>query len=347
MRKSRALIERLGAEQHSRAVALTRRLHEAFGHGNCFVELQLPFQRGDALRNRELRAVAQSAGVPVVATGNVHAHNRARGRLHEALVAIRNRTTLEACEGERAGNLALVLRSPQDMARRFRDHPDAVRATVEIADRIEFDLTQDLGYRYPVVAVDGMQADDYLGHLCRDELERKYLGRGSHKEAAERLTEELRIIRHHGLAGFFLLHRDVLELAREVAVDVRGSGSIRMTNPPGRGRGSSVESIVCYLTGLSHVDPVESGLKRRFSNEEMPSAPDIDLDFPRGYSPRAAEACCGPLWAGKVRHGSCACHLQNKGRSAIWAWRWACRLQISRAWQHAVMRRIRVGWASA
>lgn len=310
------LLSDLRTEQHSRAVALTRRLHEAFGRGNCFVELQLAFQRGDALRNRELRAVAQAAGVPVVATGNVHAHDRARGRLHEALVAIRNRTTLEACEGERAGNLALVLRSPQDMARRFRDHPDAVRATVEIADRIEFDLTQDLGYRYPVVAVDGMQADDYLGHLCRDELQRKYLGRGSHNEAAQRLTEELRIIRHHGLAGFFLLHRDVLELAREVALDVRGRGSIRMTNPPGRGRGSSVESIVCYLTGLSHVDPVESGLKMgRFLNEEMPSAPDIDLDFPRDIRHELLKRVVGRY--GQEKCAMVAAHATYKTKGAI------------------------------
>ena len=59
-----------------------------------------------------------------------------------------------------------------------------------------------------------------------------------------------------GLAGFFLLHRDLLELAREVAVEVRGPDTARALLPPGRGRGSSVSSIVCYLTGLSHIDPI-------------------------------------------------------------------------------------------
>ena len=84
------------------------------------------------------------------------------------------------------------------------------------------------------------------------------------------------------LSGFFLLHRDLLELAREVAVEVRGPSVARALLPPGRGRGSSVSSIVCYLTGLSHVDPIECELHLgRFLNEEITALPDIDLDFPR------------------------------------------------------------------
>ena len=74
----------------------------------------------------------------------------------------------------------------------------------------------------------------------------------------------------------------MLELARECALEVRGPGSPRHALPPGRGRGSSVGSIVCYLTGLSHVDPVAAGLSLgRFINDEMVAVPDIDLDFPR------------------------------------------------------------------
>ena len=90
------------------------------------------------------------------------------------------------------------------------------------------------------------------------------------------------MIRHLGLSGFFLLHRDMLELAREVAAEVRGPESSRRLLPPGRGRGSSVSSIVCYLTGLSHVDPIANELLLgRFLNEELTALPDIDLDFPR------------------------------------------------------------------
>ena len=90
------------------------------------------------------------------------------------------------------------------------------------------------------------------------------------------------LIAHHRLAGFFLLHRDILEMARAVAVRVRGQSAGRRLLPPGRGRGSSVGSIVCYLIGLSHVDPVETRLfLGRFLSKDLASVPDIDLDFPR------------------------------------------------------------------
>ena len=101
-------------------------------------------------------------------------------------------------------------------------------------------------------------------------------------EARTRLAEELRLVDDLGLAGFFLLHWEVLEIARSCAAEVRGLDAARSLLPPGRGRGSSVGSIVCYLTGLSHVDPVANRLSLgRFLNHEMASVPDIDLDFPR------------------------------------------------------------------
>ena len=85
-----------------------------------------------------------------------------------------------------------------------------------------------------------------------------------------------------GLAGFFLLHHEMLELAREVAVEVRGPDSVRALLAPGRGRGSSVSSLVCYLIGLSHIDPIANRLALgRFLHEDLRGLPDIDLDFPR------------------------------------------------------------------
>src|SRR5215211_3938922 len=113
-------------------------------------------------------------------------------------------------------------------------------------------------------------------------VEERYAGHRLRATARARLQEELRVIRGLGLSGFFLLHRDMLELAREVAAEVRGPDSARRLLPPGRGRGSSVSSIVCHLTGLSHVDPIENELfLGRFLNEELSALPDIDLDFPR------------------------------------------------------------------
>jgi error-prone DNA polymerase len=166
------------------------------------------------------------------------------------------------------------------MARRFAEHPRAVAETVALAERLRFDLTEDLGYRYP--GEEDPAADGELAEACRTRLEERYGGLGSRPEAERRLSEELATIRGLGLSGFFLLHRDLLELAREVALEVRGPASARSVLPPGRGMGSSVSSIVCYLTGLSHVDPVEAKLfAGRFLNDEVSAVPDIDLDFPR------------------------------------------------------------------
>jgi error-prone DNA polymerase len=248
--------------------------------GAFYVELQRPYERGDTRRNAALTDLAEAIGVPTVATGDVHAHDLRRARLQDALVAIKSRTSLDGCERERRGNHESVLRAPAEMLDRLP--PDAALRTREVAERCEFDLTQELGYRYPDFS-DGVDpADVQLRAICDRAFADRYAKAKHRRLARERLDDELSLIARLGLAGFFLLHWEVLELARECALDVRGPGSPRHALPPGRGRGSSVGSIVCYLTGLSHVDPVEAGLSLgRFINDEMVAVPDIDLDFPR------------------------------------------------------------------
>jgi len=258
----------------------TARLARAFT-GAFYVELQRPYERGDARRNARLQELAETLRVPTVATGDVHAHHAHRARLQDALVAIRSRTSLDGCERERRGNHESVLLSPEEMLERLPH--DAVLRTREVADRCVFDLTQELGYRYPDFS-DGVDpADVQLREICDRAFTDRYRSTSAIGRAArDRLREELDLIARLGLAGFFLLHWEVLELARDCALEVRGPGSPRHALPPGRGRGSSVGSIVCYLTGLSHVDPVEAGLSLgRFINDEMVAVPDIDLDFPR------------------------------------------------------------------
>jgi error-prone DNA polymerase len=259
------------------------RLARAFGRDRFYVELQRPYERGDARRNADLRDLADTLGVRTVATGDVHAHDRSRVTLQDVLVAVRCRTSLEGCERERRGNHESVFLPPEEMLDRFVDDRDAVRRTAELAERLEFDLTEELGYRYPDFSGGEEPAIVQLRRVCERAFAERYDDLNGHKRRVRRrLQEELALIEELGLAGFFLLHWEVLELAREVALEVRGPGSMRHVLPPGRGRGSSVGSLVCYLTGLSHVDPVANNLSLgRFLNRELASVPDIDLDFPR------------------------------------------------------------------
>jgi len=281
------------------------RLAQAFGRERFYVELQRPYERGDVRRNAALRDLAEAMKARTIVTGDPHAHHPRRLSLQDVLVAIRCRTSLEGCERERRGNRESVLLAPEQMAERFPEDLDAVARTVELAERLEFDLTEELGYRYPDFSDGRDPAIVQLRHVCDRAFEERYVANGGtsrfprtpstapltrtggfaagHKRMArQRLDEELQLIDRLGLAGFFLLHWEVLELAKEVAATVRGRGSPRHALPPGRGRGSSVGSIVCYLTGLSHVDPVGADLSLgRFLNDEMAGVPDIDLDFPR------------------------------------------------------------------
>jgi len=271
-------------ERHEteRGERLGRRLLAAFGRERFRIELQRPYWRRDRARNRWLALLASRLGVPCVATGNVHSHHPDRADLQDAFVAVRRAEMLEECEPQRRGNRSSVLAAPEAMARRFAEHPEAVAETLHLAERLRFDLTRELGYRYPRSEEPG--ADRDLAELCGHRLAERYREEPPRRrrEATARLDEELGTIRRLGLSGFFLLHHELLELAREVAAEVRGPESARSVMPPGRGRGSSVGSIVCYLTGLSHVDPVKAELfSGRFLNDEVESMPDIDLDFPR------------------------------------------------------------------
>jgi error-prone DNA polymerase len=269
-----------GCAQHGvHDEATVRRLRDAFGRQRLRVELQRPFLPHDRARNAALAALASRLGLRCVATGDVHCHTPARIPLQDAFVASRHHLTLESSESLRRPNGSHALASPAAMALRFADHPQAVTESAELAEQLDFDLTGDLGYRYP--GVEDRTAQRRLAQLCGERLRGRYAGM-SLRDARARLEQELTVIEKLSLAGFFLLHHEILELSREVAAEVRGEGTARALLPPGRGRGSSVSSIVCYLTGLSHIDPLAGGLAMgRFLNPELTSLPDIDIDFPR------------------------------------------------------------------
>jgi error-prone DNA polymerase len=269
--------------QHREAEAAARRYAQAFGDGNFFVELQNNLVYGDTRRNRDLADLAEHLGLGVVATGDVHYHRQERHRLQDVLVAIKNRASLDASHRQRRENREYHLRSGAEMAELFRGQPQAIANSKRIAERCQFDLTRDLDYRFPDCPVpEGETPESYLRQICNREAVLRYPQFTA--EVESRLEEELRLVEKHGLSGFFLIHREILKLAEKVAHKLKGRP---YHGPPGRGRGSSVGSVICYLIGLSHIDPIANNLfLGRFLNEEMASVPDIDLDFPRDIRER-------------------------------------------------------------
>jgi error-prone DNA polymerase len=268
------------------AEALTKRLLGAFDPGSVFMELQDNAVQGDAARNRGLARLGGRLGLGVVATGNVHYHRPERHRLQDCLVSIKNRTTLDGAHGARRANRLFHLPEAWEMAHRFQSRPEALTNTLLIAERCAaFDLTEDLGYEFPdFQGSERGGALETLAAICLARIGELYPpGSAEERDAEERLHTELALVDLHGLAGFFLVYRDIMGLATQVAREVRGDAPrARSGLPPGRGRGSSVSSIICYLIGLSHIDPVKNNLfLGRFLNEALRSVPDIDLDFPR------------------------------------------------------------------
>jgi len=276
----------LETEGHRAAKRRAAHCRDVFGRERFFVEIQRNRVRGDLAVSRALLEIASEVQLAVVPTGNVFYHTRELHRLQDVMVAIRHRTTLDGSHRVRNPNSEFCLRPLDEVVALFNDCPDAVAMTLAIAERCKaFDLTRDLGYTFPDFRGSGRApAPQALAELCHARMQERYPpGSLYHAPALRRLAEELQLIEHHKLSGFFLVYHDLFDLAREVAADIRRGSRRAMGNLlPGRGRGSSVSSIVCYLLGLSHIDPIANKLfLGRFLNETLASVPDIDLDFPR------------------------------------------------------------------
>src|SRR3954451_23034151 len=169
-----AVAARLERRQDAAARRVGERLLPAFGPDGSRIELQRPLARHDRRRNRLLAELAGRLGVPCVATGNVHVHDRRRAPLQDVFVAVRTRTTLDESEPLRRGNSAHALMPADSLAERFRDYPYALEEAALLAERIEFDLGHDLGYRYP--GSDDEDADRKLAELCKHLLDQRYMG---------------------------------------------------------------------------------------------------------------------------------------------------------------------------
>ena len=247
------------SEQRLRALA------GALGKDVVFSELHHHLEPEDDWVLEGRAAMARRCGVRPVATNEVHYHVRDRRRLHDVLVAIRHRATLEEARPHLFPNSEHHLKGGDELRPLFRGHEEALETPWEIAQQCDVDLdfrrVRFPGYPVP----QGETPFSFLYKLCFEGLRERY--RPLTSAVTRRLQHELEVIEKTGLAEFFLINWDLMRFAREHGV-------------PGQGRGSAADSIVAYVLGITRVDPIEHNLLfERFLHEEMTSTPDIDIDF--------------------------------------------------------------------
>ena len=248
-----------------RAEAELRRLRADFGD-RCYLALTLRRRPGDMVRLRQLHDLAQAARVPTVVTGDVLYHDPGRRILQDVVTCIREGCTIDDAGYRRERFADRHLKAPAEMARLFRDYPEALARTVEIADRCRFSLSE-LRYQYPDEAdVPGETPQQALEHAVRDSIPLRYPN-GLPPDVAKQLRHELKLIEGLEYAPYFLTVNSIVRYARSQGILCQG-------------RGSAANSAVCYVLGVTSIDPVRSGLLfERFVSAERREPPDIDVYF--------------------------------------------------------------------
>jgi error-prone DNA polymerase len=212
------------------------------------------------------RAVAKHARVPLLATNDVLYHEPARRELQDVVTCIREGMTLDQAGCRLEANAERHLKTPHTMAEMFADMPEAIAETVRFADRITFSLSQ-LRYNYPNEPVPpGKSPQQHLEDLVSNGVTWRYPGLVPDK-VLEVLKKELTLIAKMNIAEYFLTVHDVVKEARRIGILCQG-------------RGSAANSAVCYMLGITSIDPVQMDLLfERFVSEERKEPPDIDVDF--------------------------------------------------------------------
>jgi DNA polymerase III subunit alpha len=248
------------------AAAELDRLAQVFGRDDVYVELQNAHLEVQARLVPQLAELARAAGLPTVATGDVHYLRHEDARAHEALLCIQSGDSLKNPNHWRFETDQFYFKTPEEMAGDFPGHEDAMRRTLEVAERcnVELALGNILLPRFPTP--DDRDAFEYLVELCERGLERRY---GSvTPELTERLRFELKTIREMGFADYFLIVWDFIRFAKRNGISV------------GPGRGSAAGSLVAYSLEITDLDPIHYDLLfERFLNPGRKEMPDMDIDF--------------------------------------------------------------------
>jgi len=240
------------------------RLRELFGV-NSFSLMFRRLTRDDAAREAIVLERRERYGMLPVASAFPSYHEKSRRRLADVLQCIRLGTTLSDARTRLAANGQAYLRSGKQMQRLFADHPDWVVRSAEVASHVSFSLDE-LHYHFPCQPPGGLTADDYLKQLSWEGAARRYPG-GVPEKVRAQIAAELTLIQGMGMAPYFLSTWEVVEIARERSILCQG-------------RGSAANSAVCYVLGITAVDPECSNLLfERFMSNERKEPPDIDVDF--------------------------------------------------------------------
>jgi error-prone DNA polymerase len=252
------------------------RLTALFGAENVVVELTDHADPSDADRNEVLAYLARRAGLPVLATNNVHYHAPARRRLATVTAAVRARTSLDSLDGYLPAAATAHLRSGAEMAARFAamPYPGADRAVAyaaELGRELAFDLRLVAPKLPPFTDEHGNRVDEvaFLRERTYEGAAQRYGPPQAYPEAYERIEHELKMIEQLEFPGYFLVVWDIVRFCREEKIYCQG-------------RGSAANSAVCYALRITNVDPVggEGGLLfERFLAPERDGPPDIDVDI--------------------------------------------------------------------
>jgi error-prone DNA polymerase len=270
-----ALVER-GPAAAARELA---RLIEVFGADDVAVELSDHGHPLDSARNDALAALAVQAGVPLVATNNVHYAAPDRRRLATALAAVRARRSLDDMDGWLPAAAGAHLRSGDEQARRFARWPGAVERAAELGRACAFDLALVAPQLPPFPCPDGLDEMAYLRRLVEEGAARRYGPRAGatpdgdrarNRRAWRQIDHELDVIEALGFPGYFLVVWDIVEFCRREDIFCQG-------------RGSAANSAVCYALRITNADAVSLGLLfERFLSPERDGPPDIDIDIESG-----------------------------------------------------------------
>ena len=257
----------LGGARHG-VGGLLDRLVGVFGRDRLYVELQRHLQRDEEADNQALVTLASAYHVPLLATNGVRFATPEDRPLHDVLSCIRHKTDVHRAGQRLAHNAERYLKSPAQMAQLFADRPEAVAASRELADRLDYTMA-DLGYRFPDYPVPaGETQASFLRKVADVGARERY--RPFHDRARAQIARELDLIEKLELAGYFLIVWDLVNFCRQHDILVQG-------------RGSAANSAVCYSLGITAVDPVGMELLfERFLSEQRGEWPDIDLDLPSG-----------------------------------------------------------------